>query len=158
MSLGRLGLRSSRGNPTLSVLGNSGMDRTVCSSNIHVHWQPSPSFGIQFKPAAAFQCVQEDGEKEFVMTNYQWAVFCLLTPKMFVGVEIFEISIKRHRIDSNCLSKLCLDCVQKHVNPAVSHLYGRVYNWTPSALTKPKRLLVLFLLRFFFFPHLFCFM
>ena len=56
------------------------MDRTVCLFDIHVRWQPSPSFGVQLQSAAAFQCNQ-DSEEKAVMTDYQWTVFCLLKPK-----------------------------------------------------------------------------
>ena len=54
------------------VQGSWGMDK--------IAWQPSPSFGVRFQSAAAFQCKQKDGEEEAVMTDYQRAVFCLLTP------------------------------------------------------------------------------
>ena len=67
--------------PTLSVLGSSGMDSTVCSFEIHVCWQPSPSFGIQFLLVAASQCTKMDGEEKAVMMDYQWAVFCLFIPQ-----------------------------------------------------------------------------
>ena len=81
MSLERHRWQTSRESPTLSVLGSSGMDRTACSFNIHVCWQPSPSVGVQFQSTAAFQGTQKDGEEEAVMTCYQWAVFCFLTPQ-----------------------------------------------------------------------------
>ena len=80
MSVGRHRWRSSRESPTLSLLGSSGMDRTVCSFDIHVRWQPSLSFGAQFQSAAAFQCTQKNGE-EAVVTDYQRVVFFLLIPQ-----------------------------------------------------------------------------
>ena len=60
------------------------MDGTVCSfdvTDVNVRLQPSPSFGVQFQWVATFQCTQMDGEEESVMMDYQWAVFCLLTPQ-----------------------------------------------------------------------------
>ena len=83
MSLGRHRWRSGTESPTLSMslLGSSGMDRTVHSLDIHVRWQPRPSLGVQFQSAAVFQCPQKDGEEDAVLTDYQWAVFCLLTPQ-----------------------------------------------------------------------------
>ena len=36
---------------------------------------------MQFQSVAAFQCTQKDDEEEAVMRDYQWAVFCLLTPQ-----------------------------------------------------------------------------
>ena len=63
-----------------SALGSSGMDTTVYSFHVHVHWQPSPSSGVQVQLAVAFQCTQKDSEEGAVMRDYQWAVFCHLTP------------------------------------------------------------------------------
>ena len=50
-----------------------------CSFDVHVYWQPNPSFGIQFQSAAAFQWNHKGGEEEAVMKDYQWDPFCLLT-------------------------------------------------------------------------------
>ena len=71
MSLERHRWQTSRESPTLSVLGSSGMDRTIW---IHVSWQSSLFFGVQFQSTADFQCTQKDCEEEFVMTDHQWAV------------------------------------------------------------------------------------
>ena len=82
MLLGRQRWRSNKESPTLSisVLGSSAMDKTVYPFNIHVHWQPRPFFGVQLQSAAAFQCTQKDGEEDAALTDYQWAICCLLTP------------------------------------------------------------------------------
>ena len=81
LSLGRRGWRSSRERAPFclywAVLEWTGQTARLR----YIRWQASPSSGVQFQSVAAFQCTLKDGEEEAVMTDYQWAVFCLLTPK-----------------------------------------------------------------------------
>ena len=105
MSLGRQRWGNSRESPTLSLLGSSGICRTVCSFDIHARWHSSPSFGVQFQLAAAFQGTQKDDGLAPFLYQLQAEVGTIYIT-MVISVIIQSYIIQYHTI-SSCTCDLC---------------------------------------------------